>query len=717
MWSDPNESSNYASSGAGQPRIHRSTWLFAGCLVVVACLACFAIIALSGTVIIGQELIARLEATPTLAAPATVPLTPTPGQVLGDLPPMNGVSPTKSPTAESTFQAPNPTATPAPAALELNPPAAIEQQPAPMQAQEFLANLLAANYLARDYYESASRLGSQNVGERTVIAGPYAVGARQTFTTDDGRVEAELMAVTDHAYFWVETSLGYDPAEVVEVAQQFEGQFYPEVTRLFGTEWRPGIDNDPRFSILHLDGYAEGSELGFFDSGDEFPRTINRASNEQELVYLNMENLLLGEDLYFGTLVHEAQHLIHWNLDSNESTWTNEGLSQLVELMVGLDTVDTVFDYLDNPGTQLNSWEYEDEDAIYAHYGAAYLFMVYLWEQLGEQAIMDLARHPGDGLVGVNGILAAYRPEQGLADFIGDWTVANYLDDPAAGAEYGYTNLYLDKPTHALEIDTVPFSGINEVNQFGTQYVALNISGDATISFAGDTRRALIGSPPPSGEMMWYAAPIDEASSQLTASFDLTGLPSATLEFWAWYDLEEDYDFAYVSVSADGGNSWQLLLPDHASAGEYGPALNGRSDEEADAQDGWVPESISLNSYVGQQIILRFEVLTDAAYSFKGAGFALDDIAIPELGYASDVEGGPDGWQADGFVRSGWLLTQQWGLNLIQNGPVPQVTSLVLNERNQGQWVVEFGPEGGVLVITALTPFTHDPASYWLVVQ
>jgi immune inhibitor A len=714
MWSGSNYSSDHRSLGGAQPRRNRLAWLLAGCLVVLVCLACFSVVALTGTIVVGQELIARLEATPTLAAPATVPMTPTPGLVLGDLSAADGLPATMPPS-----KTPPPTTiateTPHPAALDLNPPPSIEQQPAPPQALEFLANLLAANYPARDYHESARRLGSQDVGERTVNAGPYAVGARQTFTTDDGRVEAELLAISEHAYFWVETSLGFDPNDVAEVALEFETRFYPEVTRLFGTEWRPGVDNDPRFSILHLDGYAEGSELGFFDSGDEYPRSINRASNEQELVYLNMENLLLGEELYYGTLVHEVQHLIHWNLDSNEPAWTNEGLSQLVELLVGLDTVDTVYDFLENPDTQLNSWAYEDEDAIYAHYGAAYLFMVYFWEKLGEQAVVDLARHPGDGLAGVNAILAAYRPDQSLADFVANWTVANYLDDPTAGAEYAYTNLYLEQPSHILEIDTVPFSGINQVNQFGTHYVALELSGDATISFAGDTRRALIDAPPPSGDLMWFAAPVDEVSAHLSADFDLRGLSSATLEFWAWYDLEEDYDFAYVSVSADGGITWQLLLPDHASAGEYGPALNGRSADEPDARDGWVPESISLNSYAGQQITLRFEVLTDAA--LNGAGFAIDDIAIPELGYASDVETGPDGWLADGFARTGWLLAQQWGLNLIQNGSVPQVTPLVLNEKSQGQWVVELGPEGGVLVITALTPFVSVPASYWLVVQ
>jgi hypothetical protein len=227
----------------------------------------------------------------------------------------------------------------------------------------------------------------------------------------------------------------------------------------------------------------------------------------------------------------------------------------------------------------------------------------------------------------------------------------------------------------------------------------------------------LTEAPPHSGEQMWFVPPVDDTNARLTGVFDLTGLSQATLNFWAWYDLEEDFDFAYLSVSTDSGQSWRLLVPDHASPGEYGPSFNGRSQDERDNEGGWVTESVSLSSYVGQEVWLRFEVMTDPAVT--GPGFAIDDLSIPELGYASDVESGLDGWQPEGFVQSGWLLPQLWHLRLMRTNDIGgiEVVPLTLNELNQGQWTVDLGQDGGVLMITATTPFTKQPTAYWLVVD
>jgi hypothetical protein len=130
------------------------------------------------------------------------------------------------------------------------------------------------------------------------------------------------------------------------------------------------------------------------------------------------------------------------------------------------------------------------------------------------------------------------------------------------------------------------------------------------------------------------------------------------------------------------------------------------------AVDGWFKESISLNAYVDRQILIRFEVLTDS--DTAGHGFAIDDIAIPELGYVNDTETGPAGWLASGFLQIGWQIPQQWTVQLIEGGPDPRVTPLPLNELNQGQWTVDIGKGGGVLVVTPLTPFINETATYWL---
>lgn len=585
----------------------------------------------------------------------------------------------------------------------------------PSGAFQHLQDLLAADYPARDYYETASRLGRAEVGKRTVDGQTVQVGDRENFITDDGLREAVLLAVTDHAYFWVESTLDYDQQLVQDAAQRFESEYFPVVAKLYGTDWQLGIDDDPRFSVLHLDGYADGTELGFFNSGDQYPRTVNSSSNEQEVIYLNMENLKVGEPLYFGTLVHELQHLIQWQSDPNEPIWLSEGLAQFTELYVGLDTVDTSIDYLSAPGTKLNTWLHDAGDEIFAHYGAAYMFVVYFWEQFGDLAIQDLMQQPADGLAGFSAVLAKQDPSLSLDQFVLDWATANYLDDPAFGPDYSYEHLTLANAEATDAITGAPFEALYDIEQFGVAYIELNLSGQHTLAFAGDSIATLVPAAPQSGEAMWYVPALDELDAQLTASFDLTNLTQANLNFSTWYDLEDGYDFAYVSASDDGGATWDVLLPADAQAGEYGPGLTGRSTNVDGNSGGWVNETVSLSAYAGAPVLIRFEVLSDSAIA--ETGFAIDDIAIPELGYFDDVETEASVWQAHGFVRTGHEVPQVWRLNLILSGPSPQVVALDPNDRSQGRWTVDLGDQGGTLVVTAQTPFVSEPANYWLAVD
>lgn len=683
------------------PSSQNRVWLFVltGCFVLLACCACFgflAVFGLAGWYTYQQQQLANVPptASPTLFIP-----TPT-------------ATTTQTPVPLTASPTPPPTLTPTPV-LAIAPPDAIDQRPIPDRAFADLNKLYVIDHPIHDYYEAAIRLGNYDLGPRTTTTLPYSLGDHQDFETDDGRIEATLMAITDHAYFWVEDGLDYSQAEVAEAANRLETEYYSRIVSLFGEPWNPGVDSDPHFSVLHLVGENNDSELGYFTSVDEYPNSLYRDSNEQEMIYMIMNNLDLGEELYFGTLVHEIQHLIQWYVDANETTWLNEGLSQFTEIYMGLDTVETDY-YIEQPTVQLNTWGYED-DVVDAHYGAAYLYTVYVWEQLGETAVQELARHPANGLVAVNSVLQGYAPERSLEQFTADWAAANFLDDPLAGTTYNYENVNLFRPTFEERLEQPDLDVTKELNQFGVHYVELDFRSPVTITFAGDTLVDLTDSAPRSGEQMWYVAPSDETNAQLTAAFDLSAVNRATLSFAAWYDLEEDWDFAYVSISTDGGESWELLPPDHASPGDYGPGFNGRSSDESGNDEGWVKETISLNQYTGQSVLIRFEVLTDSAV--LGRGFALDDIAIPELGYESDVETAVLDWEAKGFVQTGWQLPQQWAVQYIQLGPQPTVTPLPLNAQNQGQWSFEVDKGGGVLVILPLTPFTTDPASYWLSIQ
>ena len=548
---------------------------------------------------------------------------------------------------------------------------------------------------------------------RTFTRPSFALGDRQDFQTADGPVEATLVGISEHAYFWVDDLLAFTEEDIALVAEQLETTYYARVIHLFGQPWAPGIDGDPRFSILHLASVGNRYELGFFSDQDEYPRTLFDDSNEQEIVYLNMGQLELGGSLYYGTLVHELQHLFQWNLDKNEATWFNEGLSQLTELYAGLQTV-TPDPYLEQPDIRLDRWSYDDR-VIDAHYAGSYLFLAYIWEQLGEAGLHELVRHPANGLIAVRSVLQGFVPDRSLQEFLADWAVANYLDDPFAGERYAYSRLDFPKPTVQAQVNELPFSSQDELEQFAVHYIDIHQTGPLAITFAGDTTARLIDSAPTSGEQMWYALPSNDSDAQLTARFDLRNLDRATLSFSTWYDLEKNFDFAYVSVSADQGATWDLLYPQHSQTGDYGPALTGKSGDAADAANGWVRETLSLSQYAGNEVLLRFHVLTD--FETTGRGLALDDIYITELGFYDDVEAGTGNWDAQGFVRTGWLLPQQWAVRLIEHGDPPRVSALWLNSLNQVREEIVLGTEGGTLVVMPMTPFVDERAQYWLQIE
>jgi immune inhibitor A len=675
----------------------RSWWLAGGCLAAVLVVGC---LVLAGAVALRllREPDSIAVSTPELTIPASALPAPT-------------IPATHTTVPEKPAQLPAPTASALPSATLPAVPDSVRQQPATGQAYETLDALFRADYPVHDLFEVAQRLGRSDTGPRTVQGAPFQAGDRHTFLVNGGQLEARLVAITENTYFWVDEALDLDDALLRNAAETFEEVYYPRLVHLFGQEWQPGVDNDPHFSVLHLaSGEGPAGELGYFYSGDEYPRAFSSGSNEQELLYLHAHALEPGSDLYFATLVHEYQHLVQWYLDGNETIWLDEGLSQLAELYVGLETAETI-DYLQAPQTPLHRWR--TGETVYAHYAASYLFTVYFWEQLGDEAVRELARHPANGLAAVNSVLAGHRPELSLVEFLGNWTVANFVDDPAAGPAYHYDRLELASAVTEAGIKFAPNEIVRSVPQMGVHYIDIALDGPATLSFAGDTVAPLLPVPPHSGSTVWYAPAAGNVNASLTRAFDLSGVDAATLTFWSWYDLRFDTDAVYVMVSADEGGTWELLPLYHGRAGEYGPALTGRSaDRPVTGKGGWVEEMVSLDNFAGQQILLRFELLTHG--HADATGFALDDIALPELDYRDDVETDTGGWHAAGFVRAGQWLPQHWALHYIRGGAAPEVVPLALGERNQGMWDLDLGPEGGTLVIAALTPFIHPDANYWL---
>ncbi|MFQ5577014.1 MAG: DUF6055 domain-containing protein, partial [Anaerolineae bacterium] len=575
------------------------------------------------------------------------------------------------------------------------------------------------NDLARRFKPGPAHLPT---GEPPPAAG-FTPGDTDTFWVVDNstdtpskfQVTARLVHRAAHSYWWVQQGYTVSEADIAASARQFEDQTYPTNRRLFGSEWSPGIDGDVRVHILM--GNIPGVS-GYFSASNEYLRQAVSHSNQREMFLINLAALQPGSRGFDGVLAHEFQHMIHWRQDPNEDSWVNEGLSELAEFVNGFGLSEYTRLYLQNPNLQLTSWGREAQTRR-ANYGASFLFALYLYDKFGPEVIQQLVRQPQNGAAGVEATLRRAGLTTPFDALFADFVVANYLNDPAlAQGQWGYSlsDVQLPAVQFAASRAEFPVEAAESGQQYGAKYIQLAAAAPVTVTFTGAATVTLLPNRAHSGRYQWYGNRADNSDTTLTRPFDLTGLSEATLEFWAWYDIEVGWDYAYVAVSTDGGSVWKTLPASSTVAtnpvgNAYGPGFTGASGPEP----GWLKQVVDLSPFAGQEILLRFEYITDDAVNLPG--FAVDDIAIPQLGYSHTAEQGDGGWEARGFIRTDNVLPQRftvWAIEMPSAGP-PVVAQIPLNRSNAGQFT--FGGLGttverAVLIISPQAPVTTIPARY-----
>lgn len=147
----------------------------------------------------------------------------------------------------------------------------------------------------------------------------------------------------------------------------------------------------------------------------------------------------------------------------------------------------------------------------------------------------------------------------------------------------------------------------------------------STTPFSDDAEEALVagsnskwsGNPqwisaphPDTGTLSYSLAYIDNLDTSLTMK-NAIAIPaghSAVLTFDSFEDIEEDFDFGFVEVSANGGAFQTLDL--------YTGAFSGQ-------------RSVDLSAFAGQSIKIRFRLTSDIVFSFPlFLGWFIDNIKI-----------------------------------------------------------------------------------------
>jgi immune inhibitor A len=202
----------------------------------------------------------------------------------------------------------------------------------------------------------------------------------------------------------------------------------------------------------------------------------------------------------------------------------------------------------------------------------------------------------------------------------------------------------------------------------------------------------------------------------LTKAFDFSETSAPIfLGYWAWYRIEEGYDYLYLEASRDGGSTWDILTTpsgtgEDPSGNAFGWGYTGISGKGRGPN--WIHETVDLSRFAGEQILLRFEYVTDSAVYTEG--FLLDDLSIPSIGYSEDFEEGNGGWTPEGFARIENLLPQTYRVALIERGDEIRVKEINLDSLNQAQVQLHLGDEidDVILVVIGTSRYGWLPANY-----
>lgn len=353
-----------------------------------------------------------------------------------------------------------------------------------------------------------------------------------------------------------------------------------------------------------------------------------------------------------------------YDLDGDGDYWEADGL------------VDHVMIFHSSVGEEAGGGQL-GEDAIWAHrwnLGGVYPIAgtstdVDYWD--GMMAAYDYTIQPADAAAGV--VSHEYGHDLGLPDEYdtqytgrgepvsswsimssGSWAGVVPGSEPTGFSAWSKEFLQHNMGGNWLHGATVALSDIpaEGVEALLDQAVSKGTNSDAVRIDLPQKKKVI--TVPTSGDYAYFGGSGNNLGNYMLVPVDLSGASSAKVSFKAWYDIEADWDYAFVAVyDANGlnaipGNITTTINPNGQNPGH---GITG-------ASGGWVDAEFDLSAYAGQQFQLVFYYWTDGYVA--NPGFFADDIQIT----VDDTVIVADNAETDGaFSLAGFTRSQGYSLH------------------------------------------------------
>ncbi|MBF0409072.1 MAG: hypothetical protein HQM10_17115 [Candidatus Riflebacteria bacterium] len=337
------------------------------------------------------------------------------------------------------------------------------------------------------------------------------VGQSEKFWTKDFRdgkyyqIDAKLAVDGKYCLVYIEEGREVASETARKIADAFDSNIYARMTDIFGNEAKPGIDGEDKVFLLMYDikdGFqksGDGYYAGYFFSGDmmkqsEFQSFSKVHSNEKEMLHLDLWPSDISREDYLSVLAHEFQHLIHFSYDSEETSWVNEGCSQIAAWFCGYGIPEHVADYQKKPDRSLNYWPNYDP---YANYGQSFLWNLFIDRKCLKtpemrrkffNTIISSKHHD------INGYEEALKMTgKSFSEVFSEFCATNYLNTPDFDNGKFFYGPDLSNFRHEITkvIDVVPSEYKNSVNVWAGNAVRISpevIKDRIKIEFSGYKR-------------------------------------------------------------------------------------------------------------------------------------------------------------------------------------------------------------------------------------
>jgi len=345
------------------------------------------------------------------------------------------------------------------------------------------------------------------------VAKAANVGDIVNFNVDKGfdasgrtQITSTLVKVGTKLYFYVEKPWWDQQTQAKQAAiltdldnlsSEFDNNIYPTLTSTFGSEWNPGIDKDPRITVL-LES-MNSMEGGYFREADEYDKLQLPNSNMREMLYLSVANI--DDPNVKIILGHEFTHLITFNQKNKifgveEDTWLNEARADYSSTILGYDSTyngsnlqQRVNDFIENPSDSITDWSGTKYD-----YASVDLFTHYLVDHYGVNILSDSLKSKSVGIESINEALLKNGSKENFAQIFNDWTITLAINDCSQNPEYCYSNQNLNSLRISPTLIFLPLTGSSSLsttnvtkNWSGNWQKIIGGSGDLKLDFSSLT--------------------------------------------------------------------------------------------------------------------------------------------------------------------------------------------------------------------------------------